>query len=1041
MDATIDELRDELSRLHGPARLPTLTRLGQEYAKSYWRAGPGTPAALPDLSAAIELWREAYGLVGRTDPAHGHVAFQLGWLLAARFGVHGSGPEDRDTGIAVLGEALTSSDLPPMQVTIANLALGQLFLSNVTESMSPAALRSRLAGGLPDAAKNDADEAIRCFRAAIDDAPTSAEVTAAARAMLAVAEAIRPLVSGELHLFDMSKIAEAAAVLQRVQRNGFPGFPGAASGHGPASPFAIPFSLGPTLDSIDYPITLVQGDASQVPSVPPRRPSSAVPVPVDQDADQDTLREQDGARLAARARLAAFGGDPGQPVWEQALDLLYADPDQLVAGELDAFVGLAAHAVDEAAASVGAVDAAAVADPVEAGLDRLIFAVGLCVRERRDGDGWGGAAENTTGGVSRTAAKLLDTAATLIPATHPAAAVVVTALGGLLDEARPLSGPISEIAESLGRYSDEISARSAIVSAIGELCRTVTAIRSGTFADAEPVTAAVAALPTSDPWHRPLTTAVGHARLAVAVRVGDPDAVHAALSTATTPTGFAALLEALIRRDPAALRSAVEGVGANSPRPPAPVAAILGAARLELAVRAPDPGGGDVAEAIRLLTAASQAPDDTVDDGLRTRTWWRLATAYRCRSHAGDCELSRDAGWQALHGAGPDAPNAARFAGWMLAEGRCEEAFTALEVAAAAPEPSHVDPLAEDILSIVLGIAPPSSPPARVPTRAEVAAAIRKIGAAALLYLHPTDDAGRTAAVLSLDPGTDRLDVLANVPVTDPLARDDPGWPAIMGRWTTGSLLLASTGGLDRIALPAVRTGSDRFLVQDLVVSHVSSGAEAIVLAGRPAAPVDTQPLFVVNPRGDRDAEMVDVLLLRRLFYPTSVCLGRALEPTDAAGTRDDVLAHLPGASLVHLACGLRRDGHPEWQLADGEVLPAPAIRSLDRATGGLAVLAEPSPDGFRADADVLVDAGFAGVIGWQWPVPAPFAALALFMTHLMLVDHRLPPASAVNAVQRWMLDPGRSLPPFMTGAQLNTVATIDLTRPSLWAALAYRGR
>jgi hypothetical protein len=1043
MDATINELRDELSRLHGPARLPTLTRLGHEYARSYWRTGSGRPAALPDLSAAIELWQEAYGLVGSTDPARGQVAFQLGWLLAARFAVHGSGPADRDTGIAVLGAALTSSDLPPTQVTIANLALGQLFLSNVTESMSPAALHGGLPGGPSDAAKTDADEAIRCFRAAIDGAPSSAEVMAAASAMLAVAEAILPLVSGDMNRFDMSRIMEAAAVLQRLQQNGFPGFPGAAPGHGPASPFVIPFSLGPTLDSVDYPVTLIQGDASQGSSVPPRRPPSAAPVPVERDA----LRDQDSARLVARARLAVLIGDRGQPVWEQARDLLYADPDQLASGELDAFVGLAADAVDEAAATGGTVDTAAVADPVEAGLDRLIFAVGLCVRQRRDGDGWGGdgsggAAENTTGGVKLAAARLLDTAATLIPTTHPAAAVVVTALGGLLDETRPLSGPITEIADPLGRYSDGITARSAIVSAIGELCRTVTAIRSGTFADPEPVTAAVAALPQTDPWHRPLSAAVGHARLVVAVRAGDLDAVQAALSTTMAPAGFAVLLEALIRRDPTALRSAVEGIGTNLPRPPAPMAAILGAARLELAIRAPEPGGSDIAEAVRLLVVATQASDDSTADGLRTRAWWRLATAYRCRSDAGDCELSRDAGWQALHGVGPDARYAARFAGWMLAEGRCEEAFTALEVAAAAPEPKDVDQLIEDALSVVLGVAPPAAPPARVPTWTEVATAVRQIGAAALLYLHPTDDAGRTAAVLCLDPGTDHLDVLANVPVTDPLARDDPGWPAILGRWTTGSLLLASTGGLDRIALPAVRTGGDRFLIQDVVVSHVASGAEAIALAGRPAAPVDAEPVFVVNPRGDRDAEMVDVLLLRRLFYPTSVCLGHALEPADAAGTRDDVLARLSGASLVHLACGLRRDGRTEWQLADGEVLTAAEIRSLGAAAGGgLVILAEPCPDGFRSDADVLVDAGFAGVIGWQWLVPAPFAALALFMTHLMLADHRLPPASAVNAVQRWMLDPDRSPPPFMTAAQLSTVATIDLTRPSYWAALTYRGR
>lgn len=1047
MDATISKLRDELAGLRGAARLPTLAQLGQEHTKRYWRTGPGLPAALADLSAAIEAWREAYDLVGATDPARGQLAFQLGWLLAARCGVHGSGPEDRETGIAVLGEALRFTDLPPMQTTMAHLQLGQLHLGHATEALSPTAARGGLFGGLPDSARTGVEEAIRCFRTVVDGPSASAEITAAARAMLTVAEAIQPLMSGDIARFDIGRIMESMAVLQRMQRNGVPGLPGAAPGSGPASPFAIPFSLGPTFDPIDYPVTVIQGDAGQAPTVPPRRPPSAAPVPTVADAalgPADTPLGPDTARRAALVRLEALTDDPTRPVWEQTIDLLYADPERVPPGDLDAFVGVAANAADEASADPATAD-----DPVASGLDRLSYAVGLCVRRRRDGDGWGGADDDSMAdGALLTAAKQLDTAATLIPATHPAAAAVVTAIGGLLDGARPLTGPITRIADRLGRYADGTTDPPVVVTAIGELCRTVTAIHDGAVVDPEPFAAAVDAVPADHPWRRLLSTAVGHARLTLAVRSGDPesDPVRAALATATAPVDFSALLEALIGGDVAALRPAVGAITAVTARPAARVAAILGAARLELAVKAPDPDGSDIAAAIRLLDTASRTLDEFTDAGLRTRTWWRLATAYRCRGDAGDAELSREAGRHALHGAGRYPHRAARYAGWMLAEGRGAEAFTALEAAAAMSDRPDAGPdadtLLEDALSVVVGVAPQVAAPVTVPTPTEVAAAVREIGASALLYLHPTDDAGRGAAALCLDPATDRLDVLANVPVTDPLASDDPGWSAIVGRWTTGSLLLAATGGLDRIALPAVRTGGDRFLTQDVVVCHVSSGAEAIALAARPDSPVDAEPLFVVNPRGDRDAEMVEVLLLRRLFYPSSVCLGRGLEPADAAGTRDDVLARLPGASLVHLACGTRRDGRTEVQLAAGGVLTAPAIRGLDRTVGGgLVVLAEPGPDGFHADADVFVDAGFAGAIGWRWQVPAPFAALALFMTHLMLVDHRLPPAAAVAAVHRWMLDPDRTLPPFLTGAQLHTVSTFDLTRPSLWAALAYRGR
>jgi hypothetical protein len=274
--------------------------------------------------------------------------------------------------------------------------------------------------------------------------------------------------------------------------------------------------------------------------------------------------------------------------------------------------------------------------------------------------------------------------------------------------------------------------------------------------------------------------------------------------------------------------------------------------------------------------------------------------------------------------------------------------------------------------------------------------------------------------------------VLANVPVSDPLTSDDPSWSAILGRWSGGSLLVAATGNLRRIGLPAVRTGDGRRLVQDVSVSYVSSGSEVIDLAQRTAVPVGKAPLFVVNPRGDRDAEMADVLALRRLFYPRSVCVGHALESVDGSGTRQDVLSLLPGASLVHLACGMRGT---ELQLAGEEVLDVAMARG-----GGLVILAEPDSDGFGSTAESFLGVGFSGVIGWQWSVPSSFAALALFMTHLMLVDHQSPPAIAVAAVQQWMLDPDRNLPLVLPGAHRRTVETTDLTRPALWAALAYHG-
>ena len=539
------------------------------------------------------------------------------------------------------------------------------------------------------------------------------------------------------------------------------------------------------------------------------------------------------------------------------------------------------------------------------------------------------------------AVEQLSAAMTLVPPDHPAAIVVAEAIGGCLDDSRPLAGAIPEIADSLVAYAEKIPPPPPEVTALAEL------------------------------------------------------------------------LDALLRDDPVALRTALDAnAGRTSPR----LCAILGAVHLRLA--------DDLDTAIALLSDAARNLDE---DGLHTRTWWRLAEAYRARGATGDADLSRSAGLHSLHGPDTDRRDAARFAGWMLAEGRGEEAFTALEIAAAASEPPIADPLVLDVLSVLVGVAPKPSPPPTPPSPASVAAAVREIGAAALLYLHPTDDAGRIVGVLCLDPTTDRLEVLANLPVTDPLATDDPGWPAILRRWTSENLLVAATGGLGRLALSAVRTGDGRYLAQDVVVSYVSSGFQVLRLAARRSVPVDTEPLFVVNPRGDRDSEVAEVMAVRRVFYPRSVCLGRALEPVDGAGTRADLLARLPAASLLHLACGVRGT---ELQLAGHDVLDVAAVHSA----AGLVILSEHS-------APALLDAGFAGVVGWLWAVPAPFGSLALFLLHLQLVAHRRQPAAAVNAVQRWMLDPDRELPPCLTGAHLSTATTTDLTRPALWAALAYHGR
>jgi hypothetical protein len=406
-----------------------------------------------------------------------------------------------------------------------------------------------------------------------------------------------------------------------------------------------------------------------------------------------------------------------------------------------------------------------------------------------------------------------------------------------------------------------------------------------------------------------------------------------------------------------------------------------------------------------------------------------------------------------LSGADQDAESVARFAGWMLADSRAEEAFAALEVAATidprqtvdpAVDPA-VDPLIDDVAAVLLGLTPlttPAAPPPEPPTRIEVASALRAVGATALMYLHPTGESGLTVGVLCLDAATDGLDVAANVPVTDPLAADDPTWSAVVERWiargTAGGrprILAAATCGLAGIALPAARTGSGRRLVEVLDISRVGSGGEVVRLAGRQIPPIGADPVFVVNPRGDRDAEMINVMVLRRLYYPRSVCLGRALEPVDGTGTREDVTNQLARASMVHLGCGLRTVP-AGVELAGGQVLDPSTVRKVS----GLVILPPSDPDTFGALASALLAAGGIGVVGWLRPVDPQIVALAHFMLHQALVEERMAPAVAVGSVQRWMLDHRRQIRPELPAALAVTARTIDLTRPALWAPLTYRG-
>lgn len=241
-------------------------------------------------------------------------------------------------------------------------------------------------------------------------------------------------------------------------------------------------------------------------------------------------------------------------------------------------------------------------------------------------------------------------------------------------------------------------------------------------------------------------------------------------------------------------------------------------------------------------------------------------------------------------------------------------------------------------------------------------------------------------------------------------------------------LLNGSSGRLESVAadepLPPrmLVVGEEVLPLNGSVVSSVASGSQLVALARRTRLRITENPVFLANPRGDRDQATFDALLLRRAFYPRSIGLGRMVEDIHGAGTPDDVLAHL-GASMLHLGCGITASGALE--LAGPAELSPQAIAACggeDRVAGGVAIL-PPLREGFPGLADALLTAGFTSVIGWLEPVPEPTAALMIFLLHGQLVDEGLPPAEAVAAVQQWMRDPHREAPPYLP---MNYAATFQ---------------
>src|SRR5581483_716558 len=264
-----------------------------------------------------------------------------------------------------------------------------------------------------------------------------------------------------------------------------------------------------------------------------------------------------------------------------------------------------------------------------------------------------------------------------------------------------------------------------------------------------------------------------------------------------------------------------------------------------------------------------------------------------------------------------------------------------------------------DAVPVLLHLAVQSAgavPAALAAQLSELAAAVRDAEADALVFPDPAETLRLNAADTSIEA--------ADAPATD------GGCFVVIGRD-------ALTRGDER-ATTAYST-----LTRLIDRSRSRRGPQAI----------SRRPVFLANPRGDREAAAAEVMLLRRTFYPLSEGFGRLIEDADGSGAEGEILDRLD--------CGVTESGALE--LADGAELDL-ACAGSNR--GGLAIL---PPGCLQPLSDRLLALGFDDVIGWRRPVPEPIAGAMLYLLPVELVDNARSPAAAVACVRRGLRDPGRA--------------------------------
>ncbi|MER6987543.1 CHAT domain-containing protein [Saccharopolyspora hirsuta] len=365
------------------------------------------------------------------------------------------------------------------------------------------------------------------------------------------------------------------------------------------------------------------------------------------------------------------------------------------------------------------------------------------------------------------------------------------------------------------------------------------------------------------------------------------------------------------------------------------------------------------------------------------------------------------------------------------------------------------------------------------PSTSEVSAELRNRGARALVYLI----AGQ-AVVITDDGGLHHLPLPAlreRTPVQhfDRLQREraalgpvvqqpwqasldalcDWAWTAAIGPlldWLGGDrparIVLVPTGPLSLVPWHAARKplgdGQFRYACQDAVIGYAASARQFAEAARRPAAPFADRPVLVRTP--DLHWTRHEIGHIHEAHYPHGHYLGRP--GRRSVPTPDDVLAALPGATLLHLGCHAEPAELPvESALLLGAARSLPVrevLRHRNGPRGALVVLAACASDLTARQHDEVITlataflaAGAGGVVGTKWEIDDLVTAMFMIVFHHHLNDGSPDPAEALRAAQLWMLDPNRTPIPDAPADLTQHFAETDPTSPAHWAAFTYHGR